>query len=108
MDDLDLLDKVRATEDRLDHLAVIADLELSEPVAAPIKRLFGKMKNKTVKPRITPAQKEMLDYAWYLRVKAKRRLDDNVDNSKVTALKNEYFSAIEDYKRLYRSIYGET
>jgi hypothetical protein len=107
MDDMDLLETVRATEDRLEHLAVIADLELCEPVAAPIKRLFGKkFETAPVKPKITKAQQDSLNVAWQKRVTSKRRLDDNEDNNKVTALKNEYFAAIEDYKALYRRIYG--
>lgn len=99
MDDSDYNEIIQVAAD--DKLRMVT-LDIGTPETTPV--IMG---NHRFKPKITAEQQATLNVAWIKRVETKRRLDDNGDISKVTALKNAYFNSIEDYKRLYRQIYGE-
>jgi hypothetical protein len=103
MDDSDYNELINiAADDKLRSVAL--DVEKGLPVVSTIKSIFNTPKQRI---DITVEQQTALNNAWSKRVEAIRRMKDNDDPRYQQQLKKGYFSAIEDYKRLHKQVYGE-
>jgi hypothetical protein len=104
MDDSDYNELIQiAAEDK--SRMVVLELDAGLPVAATIKAIHTRPLIERVE--VTPEQQTALNNAWAKRVECMRRMKDNDDPRYQQQLKKGYFSAIEDYKRLHKQVYGE-